>query len=124
MELDIYRAIMVIVPSMELDIYWPVMLNFPRVELDIYWPATFTVPSMGLDIYRPVMATVSSASPKNRIEHVLICHGSATRYRSETEMQFSYLIYMLASNGHCSQRGARYIFASNGHCPKRGSRYI
>ena len=28
-------------------------------------------------------------SPKNRIEHVLICHGSATRYQSETEMQVS-----------------------------------
>ena len=30
-----------------------------------------------------------SGSPKNRIKHVLICHGSATRYRSEMEMQVS-----------------------------------
>ena len=30
-----------------------------------------------------------SGSPKNRIEHVLICLGSATRYRSEMEMQVS-----------------------------------
>ena len=30
-----------------------------------------------------------SGSPKNRIEHVLICHGSATRYRIEMEMQVS-----------------------------------
>ena len=30
-----------------------------------------------------------SGSPKNRKEHVLICHGSATRYRSKMEMQVS-----------------------------------
>ena len=40
--------------------------------------------------YNDSQLTISvSGSPKNRIEHVLICHGSATRYRSEMEMQVS-----------------------------------
>ena len=40
--------------------------------------------------YNDSQLTISvSRSPKNGIEHVLICHGSATRYRSEMEMQVS-----------------------------------